>query len=211
VSIGLDPDGDGSYLEGTESETDTTDDSTWWSDISGIPDVLTNLGDGAKKLLRDPRTYIIGVIIEWLVGGILDFVETTLAVILEGFALVAGVPASIGGAFGAAGGLIQTSVFGVFGTFTEMSVGLVQGLGLTATIGTFTEMSVGLVQGLGWTAPIVAAVVFFLLLETTEEFGPVVMTVVARLLGAIPVVGSILEAGLTLLLRLGAVLGGDDS
>jgi hypothetical protein len=192
MSIGLDPDDDGTYFEGTGEEVDTgTDDSTFWADISGIPNVLTNLGSEAKSLLKDPRTYIIGVILEWLVGGILDFVESVLAVILEAFALVAGIPGSIGGAFGAAGAIIQTSVFGVFGTFTEMSVGLV--------------------EGLGWTAPIVAAVVFFLLLETTEEFGPVVMTVVARLLGAIPVVGSILEAGLTLLLRLGAVIGGDDS
>jgi hypothetical protein len=158
---------------------------------AGVPDVLQNLGEEAKKLLKDPRTYVIGILIEWLVGGILDFAESIVALILEAFMLAAGIPGNIGTSFGSAGAVISGSVFGVFGTLTEMGVGLL--------------------EGLGWTAPIVAAIVFYALLETTEEFGPAVLAAVSDLLGAIPVVGSILDAGLTLLLRLGAVIGGDDS
>lgn len=164
-------------------------DSTLWSDIVDVPDVLEDLGSEAKSLLKDPKTYIVAVIIEWLVGGILDFVESVIALVLEAFMLVAGIPGTVGGAFGTAGAIISSTVFGVFGTVTEMGVGLV--------------------EGLGWTAPLVVAIVFFLLLEAGEEFGPPAFHALSDLLGAIPVVGSILDAIVTFLI--GLTFGGDGS
>ena len=179
------------------SAGDAIDDTTFWSEIANapgipnVPDIVQNLGDNAKKLLKDPRTYIIGVIVQWFVGGILGFIETVFGLILSAFAQVAGIPGMIASGFGAAGGVIEG--------------------GFLATFGALTEMAVGLITGFGWAGPLVAALVLVALLEASETVGPPVLNAFSDLLGAVPVVGSVLDALLTFLIGVLTRLGGDGS
>jgi hypothetical protein len=80
---------------------------------------------------------------------------------------------------------------------------------LFGLIDLLTGALIGLIEGLGWTAPLVAALVFVVLLEGAEEFGGPLATALSDLLGAIPVVGSVLDFFATLLIELLGRLGGD--
>lgn len=156
---------------------------------------VMNWLDGQKKTLKeflsDPKGFIIGTLALWIVNQVITFVEAVLGLVLSAVTLVASIPGMVGDAFGNAGGVISGAVFGV--------------------IGTLQGMAVSLVQGLGWTAPLIAALVVVAVLEGTEEFGPPVLSAASDLLGAIPVVGSLLDALLTFGLKLAASLGGDGS
>ncbi|MFB6188577.1 MAG: hypothetical protein ABEI57_01720, partial [Halapricum sp.] len=178
---GVDPDSnnDGT-VDGTDMETDSS--SMSFGSLPGVPKVLKNLGGTARDLLKNPKTFIIGVFISWVLRGVLDFVGSIVDLVLQSFRLVAGIPATVGGSFGTAGALLSGSVANLFETITGMATGLI--------------------SALGWTAPLVAAVVFLAVLEAGDEFGPPILRALSDLLGAIPVVGSILDAALTLLLGL---------
>lgn len=160
-------------------------------DGGGILGWLKDVRPTLSSFAKDPQNFIVGVLIVWIINQILGFAGAALGLVLSAMTMVAGIPGMVGDAMGIAGGIIEGSVFGVFGTITEMAVGFV--------------------MGLGWTAPLVAALLFVALMEGVETFGPPLATALSDLLGAIPVVGSLLDSGLTFAIELAASFGGDDS
>lgn len=156
--------------------------TTTWSSLSGVPDVLRNLGPTAKGLLRNPRDTVIGIVVVWAITSILGFSLNVLALIQQAFALVAGIPATVAGAFGNAGGILQG---GLFGALDAVTAAFVSGIGQ-----------------LGWAAPLVFALVYVVWRETAEEVTWPLLNAGTDLLGAIPVLGSILDAGATFLVGL---------
>lgn len=167
---------DGGWLE------PVTDTVSGWGDLS-LPDWLTDLkgvSDTLVTFAKDPRGFIIGIIITAFLNGLLGFVENVLAVVLQAWGLVAGIPGTILGALQGAGATVAASVFGAGGTV----------LGPVA----------GLVGALGWTAPLVFALILVALSEAADELGIPVASALSDALGAVPVVGSLLDAVLTLII-----------
>lgn len=160
-------------------------------DNGGILSWLSEVRPTLEEFANDPRAFIVSTLALWIIDQVLHFVEAVIGLVLSAWTMVAGIPGTVGDSFGSAGEIISGSAFGVFGTLTDIGLGLI--------------------EGLGWTAPLVVAVLFFVLLESAEEFGPPVLAAFSNLLGALPVVGSILDAVLTLLIGLAGRLGGDGS
>lgn len=122
-------------LPGTGPTSGGDDDgSTFWSSIVGVPSVLRNLSDSAKALLRDPRTYIIGVVLEWLVGGVLEFLASVLHLVLEAFGQLAGVPMMLAEAVALAGGVAGDAFLMPWRVVADLVAGLVAVTGPFAPI-----------------------------------------------------------------------------
>lgn len=160
-------------------------------DSGGILDWLGSVRGTLDDFADNPREFIVSALLLWAINRTIDFVEMVVNLLFTTYSLIAGIPATVGGAFGGAGAVLSGHAFGVFGTITDLGLGLI--------------------EGLGWTAPLVGALLFVVLMESAEEIGPPMLSALSNLLGAIPVVGSILDALLTFGLELAANLRGDDS
>lgn len=176
-----DNDGDG-YPDGFQVDEEDTQQSSGgggpllsWGNIGGIPQTL-------KDFLKSPKKFILGILAVWFVNSILDFVETVMGLVLSAWGLVAGIPGTIASSLIAAGSVAGQPVLNV--------------------IGTTSDLGLNLIGATGWLAPIVLALLFVALLEATEEVGWAALPALSDLLGAIPVVGSILDAVLTFLINL---------
>lgn len=161
------------------------------SDSGGLLSWLREVRPTLEEFASDPRAFIISTLVLWIIDQIVNFVEATISLLLSTYAMVAGIPGTVGESFGSAGAIISEHAFGVFGTVTDLGLGLI--------------------EGLGWAAPLVVAVLFVVFLESVEEVGPPVALAFSNLLGAIPVVGSILDAILTFAIKLAARVGGENS
>lgn len=181
--------GDGGFLggiwDGIRSATEAASDAvTSWSDLA-LPKWAKNLREHSGFLVnfaQDPKGVILGVLALWLVNSVLDFVAQVMGLVLSAWALVAGIPGTVAPSLTAAGSVAGQPVLGV--------------------IGTASNLGLGLISGMGWMAPIVLALLFVALLEVTEEVGWALLPAFSNLLGAIPVVGSLLDAVLTFIINL---------
>lgn len=161
--------------------------------IVKLPSELSGLSSEQFKNLAQfaisPRRFIIGVLVLWIAEQIFRFAEAVLAQILNVFDLLITVPALLAQPFTAVGGAI--------------------GGQLLAILTLITDVALGLVSAAGPLAPLVAAVVFVLVLEAVDRFGPPLANAATDLLGAVPVVGSVLDAFLTFVIDVLGRFGGD--
>lgn len=141
-----------------------------WSDISGIPSVLTNLGQEAVKLLKDPRAYILGILFEVFIGGLLQFLGRVLGLVQQAFVLAADAVALFGPLIG---GAFQPGAAALFGM-----------------LGAVGDLLLGVASLAGPLAPVVVAVVLAALGYLLYEAAPVVIGVIsprlARVLEVLP-------------------------
>lgn len=155
---------------------------------SVIPDTLSDIGAGwltglkgnvgtLVEFAKNPRGFIVGTLLLWLVGNVLGFTEAVVALVLQAFELAAQAVAMP---------FVSASNSGAVIGNTLLSFG-----------GTVAGGLLGFFVSLGWLAPIVTALLFVLVLEVTETIGWPLASATTDLLGAIPVVGSILDAVLT--------------
>lgn len=142
----------------------------WLTGLKGYVDTLVNFA-------KNPKGFIISTLLLWIVGGILGFVEVVMGLILRAFDLaVQGIAMPFVSAATAGSGIGNSLI----------SLGATIGGGI---MGFFTS--------LGWLSPIVLALLFVMVLEVTETVSVPFASAISDLLGAIPVVGSILDSGLT--------------
>ncbi|MFC7047280.1 hypothetical protein ACFQH6_19395 [Halobacteriaceae archaeon GCM10025711] len=147
---------------GTASDpTSTVEGSsrTFFGDLLGVPSVLQNLGSDATSLLRDPRAYIIGVIVAWIVNGTVDLIGAITGLVLDAGELVAGTPVMLGGS------LIQAMTPAAKGLLLPIEV-----------IG---DVLSGALAAAGPAAPIVAALGLVVMWWVAERIGKLVLSVVS--------------------------------
>lgn len=181
----------------------TGDDVRSGRDLSSlIPDSLSDIGAGWLTALKGnvgtlvdfakaPRKFVIGILLTWLVGNILGFTQAVVALVLDGFGLAAQ---------GAAMPFVTASNSWAAAGNALLSWGATVGSGI-----------IGFFVSLGWLAPIVAALLFVLVLEVGETVSVPAASAFSDLLGAIPVVGSILDAGLTFVIGVARRIAGGSS
>ena len=166
----------------------------WVYDLRGLTDYvgfLTDLASDPVGTLRNTVRTILSVI---LVGGILDMgreIVDALLALGEAFLVI---PTTIGSVLGGAGGVLSSAFLSV-GTWYIDSVGSIAAsmvpFGIFVQIGAYVLTAVLLIRAI-----------------------PPVLNGLSDLLGAVPVIGSILDAILTFAIGFGSSLsglvGGDD-
>lgn len=172
-----------------------SDDSTASGPILSLSDIgagwLTGLRGYVDTLVdfaKNPRGFIIGTLLLWLVGGVLGFFEAAISLLLS------------------AAGLAAQAVGMPFAAMAN--VGAWVGGGLLSWLAAILAGVVGFFASLGWLAPIVAALLFVAVLEIIDTLSIPIATALSDLLGAIPVLGSLLDAGMTLVIGILDALGG---
>lgn len=118
-----------------------SDGGLWESTLSGVPPVLRDLSPKAKSLLREPEAYIAMVVLELLVGGIIDVFLGILGPILDAGALVA-----------EAIGLAGLAALGPLNLAVSLLGGILEG---------FVAALLPLINALGPAGPFVAVLVMF--------------------------------------------------
>ncbi|MFB6128374.1 MAG: hypothetical protein ABEJ47_01300 [Halorhabdus sp.] len=172
-----------------------SDDSTASGPILSLSDIgagwLTGLRGYVDTLVdfaKNPRGFIIGTLLLWLVGGVLGFFEAAISLLLS------------------AAGLAAQAVGMPFAAMAN--VGAWVGGGLLSWLAAILAGVVGFFASLGWLAPIVAALLFVAVLEIIDTLSIPIANALSDLLGAIPVLGSLLDAGMTLVIGILDALGG---
>ncbi|MBP1985944.1 hypothetical protein [Halolamina salifodinae] len=166
---------------------------TSWGDLS-VPDSLSNLSDVSGQLVSFVmdqsyrRQLIVGTMLSWFLEELFGFVTAVVALALQAVGQAASVPTMLVGYVISLGDAIGGGLFGL-------------GSGLASPV-------IGLIDAMGWTAPLMAALVFLIVIESAEEVVPALIPALTDLLGAVPVIGSLLDAALTFVWGL---LGGDSS
>lgn len=112
-----------------------------WSTLKGVPSVLRNLTPEAKALLSDPRTYILVVVYEALVGGFINAVAGILSPIFDAAFLIVD-----------AIGIATSTVAMPFNLVLESLGGLLDGL---------VAVLIPVLEGLGPAAPFVAVLIMY--------------------------------------------------
>ncbi|WP_436924925.1 hypothetical protein [Halosimplex amylolyticum] len=126
-----------------------SDGSVGWDDLPDPLSSLSGVKSLPKKLLTDPRLYIIGVIVEYVAGGITRLLGALIGSLQEALFLLGSIPTTIGEALLEAGALAG-------------------GVSLTA-IGVLGDVLAGLVASAGPASPLVMAAVAAGLLYATFE------------------------------------------
>lgn len=97
--------------------------------------ILTKLGLGTgalatiKAFTDDPLAFILGEILPWIVGGILDGWSTVLGAFLSAFEPLTTIPSTLADPLGTAGSAILGPIVGILETLNGALVGLAQASG----------------------------------------------------------------------------------
>jgi len=93
-----------------------------WGNVVGIPKAI-------KKLLNDPRAWVLGFVVDWLVGGILDFVAQVFGLIYAAGQQAARAPGLIADGIGGAGGTVADLLLIMADTYIALGTTLVDAAG----------------------------------------------------------------------------------
>jgi hypothetical protein len=132
--------------------------------LPSFSDLLKGFTDNfgaAKSLLKDPKTYIVGVIFEVFIGGFLDLLAEAVGLVLGAFGIAAEAPL-----------LLARSALGAFGGVGDAILSMVAG-----TIGAVTD----LVVAAGPAGPILAALTLWALAEVAVRLAPAVIELIPSL------------------------------
>lgn len=162
---------------------------SWIRDLKPLRSYVGTLTDFA----RDPANFVRTVISVVLVGGVIDMGESIIAAFLAvGEALVS-IPEAVGNLLGAGGEEISTAILDVGRWYVSGVEGVAASMGpfgIFVQVGAYVGVSVLLIRAI-----------------------PPLLNAGSDALGAVPVVGSLLDAILTFAIDFGAALtdvfGGD--
>lgn len=159
----------------------------WISDLRPLADSVGFLTDLASNPVRTLRTVVLTIVSTFIVGGVLDIGRSVVdAVLAVGEAIVA-IPAAAGNLLGGAGTAVAVPIFEAVGWFRAEVDAAAASLG---PWGVFLQVGV-----------------YALLFAIAMRALPALLVAASDLLGAVPVVGSVLDALVTFVVEFGT--GGD--
>lgn len=121
--------------------------------------------DQIVAFLKDPRTWVVGIVYEILVGGVLDLAAGLLGNFQSVFTLVSGIPLNVAG--------IVLSAFGAAGD------------AILAIVDVVARLASSLIVAAGPFAPIVLALLVLAIAEFVRRAGPLVIEAISPRLAAL--------------------------
>ncbi|AUV80654.1 hypothetical protein C2R22_02445 [Salinigranum rubrum] len=121
--------------------------------------------DQIVAFLKDPRTWVVGIVYELLVGGVLDLAAGVLGNLQTVFGLVTGIPLDVAG--------IVISGFGAAG---DAVLGMIE---------IVADVVTSLIISTGPFAPVVLALVVLVIAEIVRQVGPLVVETISPRVAAL--------------------------